>query len=927
MAITTNGKQLSPLKAAAVLGGAIAVFIGILGVLGWTLRRPFLISFGPGYIPIAISTCILFCIQGAILVLRTLRTEHARHWLVVTVVSLTAIFGISIFAGYVFNSDSNVERLLFHSEQFAQFPANRMSPFTGILFFFSGLSLLASLRNNHRKITSDFIVLLAAPAALTGTIGSMAYLYGTPLLYAGPIIPLALTTCLAFMSLGFGLIAAAGSGASMLKPLSGSSIRASLLRFFVPLGVLAAIGSNILQQAVTNLNSAIVSGISAVFWAAVTVVLVIEAARRFERILDEAETERVFAQKELLRVQQDWKRTFDSVPDLVAILDNQHRIVRMNRAMADRLGKNPEECIGRPCYEVVHGEAKAPAFCPHDSTCRDGAEHVTDVFEPRLGGHFLISTTPIHDKQGLLKGIVHVARDITRQKQAEAALQEAHNRLDAIIEFLPDATFVIDRDGKVIAWNRSMEEITGVSKADILYMGNYEYAIPFYGERRPVLIDLLLDPDPELEVGAYQCVRRDGDLLIGETFTPQAFGGRGAYVWSTASVLRNSSGEVIGAIQSIRDITERKRVEDLTRIRLNLLEFAHSHSLEELLQKTLDEVGSLTNSPIGFYHFVEEDQETLSLQAWSTRTVKEFCRAEGKGLHYGIEQAGVWVDCVRERKPVIHNDYSALSHCKGLPAGHAPVIRELVAPIIRLDRIVAILGIGNKATDYTDKDVEIVSYLADVAWEITQRKRAEEALRESEETFRSLFDEHAAVKFIIDPNTGTILNANKAAAAFYGWSRETLMQMNIRQINTLPPSEIKERMQEARDGRQTLFEFRHRLSDGSIRDVEVFSSRITTHGHVHSIIHDITERRRAEKEREKLISELQEALASVKTLKGLLPICAWCKKIRDDEGYWNKLEAYIGRHSEVSFSHGICPDCAQKVREHMDQEQKGEILP
>lgn len=921
MESTGDRKRLSLLKAAAVLGGSIAVFIGILGVLGWTLRRPFLISFGPNYIPIAISTCIVFCIQGAILILRTLRPEHAWRWLVVTGVSLTSIFGISIFAGYVLNFDTNFERLLFHSEQFAQFPANRMSPFTGMLFFFSGLSLLASLRNNPGKTNSDLIVLLAAPAALTGMIGSMAYLYGTPLLYAGPVIPLALTTCLAFMFLGFGLVASAGSGASLLKPLTGSSIRASLLRFFVPLGVLAAIGSNILQQAVTNLNSAIVSGISAVFWAVVTVVLVVEAARIIERILDEAKTERALAEKELLRVQQDWKLTFDSVPDLIAILDDQHRIVRMNRAMADRLGKSAEEYIGRPCYEVVYGEAEAPAFCPHDSTCRDGTEHVTDVLEPRLGGHFLISATPIHDEQGQLMGIVHVARDITRHKQAEKALQEAHNRLDAIIEFLPDATFVIDRSGKVIAWNRSMEEMSGVSKADILHKSDYEYALPFYGERRPVLIDLLLRPDPDLEASAYESTSRDGDLLIGETFTPRAFGGRGAYVWSTASVLRNSSGEVIGAIQSIRDITERKRAEDLTRIRLSLLEFAHTHSLEELLQKTLDEVGVLTDSPIGFYHFVEEDQETLSLQAWSTRTVKEFCRAEGTGLHYGIGQAGVWVDCVRERKPVIHNDYPALSHRKGLPAGHAPVIRELVAPIIRLDRIVAILGVGNKATDYNDKDVEIVSYLADVAWEITQRKRAEEALRESEETFRSLFDEHAAVKLIIDPNTGAIINANKAAATFYGWSRETLMQMNIRQINTLPPGEVKERMNEARDGRQTLFEFQHRLCDGSIRDVEVFSSRITMHGHVHSIIHDITERRRAEKEREKLITELQEALASVKTLKGLLPICAWCKKIRDDEGYWNKLEAYLGRHSEVSFSHGICPDCAKEVQEHLDQEQ------
>ena len=181
-----------------------------------------------------------------------------------------------------------------------------------------------------------------------------------------------------------------------------------------------------------------------------------------------------------------------------------------------------------------------------------------------------------------------------------------------------------------------------------------------------------------------------------------------------------------------RDITERKEAEALMKLRYDLVEYAGTHALEELLQKTLDEIGALTNSPIGFYHFVEPDQKTLSLQAWSTRTVKEFCTAKGKGMHYGIDQAGVWADCVYERKPVIHNDYLSLPHRKGLPEGHAAVIRELVVPIMREDHVVAILGIGNKPTDYTEKDAYLVSFIADVAWEITKRKRAEEALRESE---------------------------------------------------------------------------------------------------------------------------------------------------------------------------------------------------
>ncbi len=161
-----------------------------------------------------------------------------------------------------------------------------------------------------------------------------------------------------------------------------------------------------------------------------------------------------------------------------------------------------------------------------------------------------------------------IVRERTIQlEQANKSLQEEHDRLDAIIEFLPDATFVIDINGKVIAWNRAMEEMAGVSKADMLQQMDHQYAIPFYGERRPVLIDLILKPEPELKADKYNYIQRQGDLLYGETYAPRVFGGKGAYLWSAASVLKDSSGNIVGAIQSLRDITERKRMEE-ERLRL-----------------------------------------------------------------------------------------------------------------------------------------------------------------------------------------------------------------------------------------------------------------------------------------------------------------------------------------------------------------------
>ncbi|MBI4869294.1 MAG: GAF domain-containing protein [Candidatus Wallbacteria bacterium] len=175
-------------------------------------------------------------------------------------------------------------------------------------------------------------------------------------------------------------------------------------------------------------------------------------------------------------------------------------------------------------------------------------------------------------------------------------------------------------------------------------------------------------------------------------------------------------------------MTMLRRKDELLQARMRLSEYAVGHSHQELLQRTLDEAEGLTGSTIGFLHFVEHDEKFVSLQCWSTRTRSEMCRALPEERHYAIDRAGVWVDCVRERRAVIHNDYASLPHKKGLPAGHAPIVRELLVPVSRGGCIVAILGVGNKATDYEGTDLEIATELANMAWDIALQKRAQEEL-------------------------------------------------------------------------------------------------------------------------------------------------------------------------------------------------------
>jgi PAS domain S-box-containing protein len=153
-----------------------------------------------------------------------------------------------------------------------------------------------------------------------------------------------------------------------------------------------------------------------------------------------------------------------------------------------------------------------------------------------------------------------LVREEEKRLKAEEALQETQRRLADIIEFLPDATLVIDRDGKVIAWNLAIESMTGVRSEEMLGKGNYEYALPFYGERKPILIDLALHPDPEREK-SYTTIQRKGDIVIGEAYTPALVPGN-VHLSATASVLRDSRGEIIAAIECIRNNTDRKNMEE-----------------------------------------------------------------------------------------------------------------------------------------------------------------------------------------------------------------------------------------------------------------------------------------------------------------------------------------------------------------------------
>jgi PAS domain S-box-containing protein len=250
-------------------------------------------------------------------------------------------------------------------------------------------------------------------------------------------------------------------------------------------------------------------------------------------------------------------------PVAIVTTDPAIEVVTWNPAAEALFGYTAEEASGRKLDDLVANSpdlharavafgrevtAGAPCHAITRRTRRDGT--LVDVE---------ISAVPIL-VAGEVMGVLALYHDLTEIKRAEEALQESFRRMADIINFMPDAVLVISHQGQVIAWNRAIEELTGTKAEEMLGKGDYEYALPFYGRRRPILIDLVTLPQKELEQN-YAHIRREGQTLVGETFVPQ-LRGKEAYLLGTASTLHNSRGEVVGAIEVIRDFTERKHIEE-----------------------------------------------------------------------------------------------------------------------------------------------------------------------------------------------------------------------------------------------------------------------------------------------------------------------------------------------------------------------------
>ena len=405
--------------------------------------------------------------------------------------------------------------------------------------------------------------------------------------------------------------------------------------------------------------------------------------------------------------------------------------------------------------ERIHPEDRAMVDAAYSSSLQQGKDsYEVDhrIIRADTGEVRYVQEKCYHerDSAGNVTRSVGMVQDITPRKTAEEDLRLSEKNLSQTLHSIGDAVITTDRRGRIVRMNPVAEELTawGLQEAQGKALADVFRIVEAESRHR------CEDPVQKVFISGETRGLANHTVLIAKD-------GREYQIADSAAPIRDDNEEITGVVLVFRNVTEEYTTRRLTEKRLELVEYAASHTLDEFLTKMLDEVGSFVNSPIGFYHFVHPDQKTLTLQQWSTKTLQDFCSIEAKGRHYPLEQAGVWVDCVRTKKPTIHNDYASLPHKQGLPQGHPQVVRELVVPVQREGKIMAILGVGNKSSDYTEKDQEIVSFFADVTWEIVQQKQTEARVRDLNLFLRSTLDSLYYHIAVLDEQ-GEIVLANLA---------------------------------------------------------------------------------------------------------------------------------------------------------------------
>jgi PAS domain S-box-containing protein len=530
------------------------------------------------------------------------------------------------------------------------------------------------------------------------------------------------------------------------------------------------------------------------------------------------------AEEEAFRAAKDWEHTFDVVPDLIDIIDDKYRVVRANKAMATRLRVTPEECVGLTCYRVVHGTDVPPSFCPHRQLLKDELEHTKEVHEDGLGGNFVVSVSPLHHSEGKLVGCIHVARDINERKEAEEALKKANDSLE---EKVKERTTELEK-----AYNSLKESEEGLAEAQkMAHIGNWEWVIATDKAYWSDELYRIYGRNPQESAPSYSeyldYAHPDDRDYLSNAFKEAAVSGKPynidhriilangeeRTVHIQSKVISDDTGNPFRVQGIVQDITERRSDEEKIQNLANIVESSN----DAIITKSLD--GIITSWNKG----------AEQVYGYSAKEIigKPISIIEPCSIKREIEKLG---EMIKQGNKIQNYETS------------------------RLRKDGTIINVSMTLSPVFDASGKLVAISA-IARDITERKRAEEALRESEARLRRFYESGIFGVLYYNPD-GFITDANDKFLEIVGYTREDLKAGRIRWDKMTPPeyryldehaiAELKA------TGVSSQFEKEYTRKDGSRIPVIV---GIATFDPVRNegiaFVLDITERKKAEKALEK----------------------------------------------------------------------------
>jgi PAS domain S-box-containing protein len=498
------------------------------------------------------------------------------------------------------------------------------------------------------------------------------------------------------------------------------------------------------------------------------------------------------------------------LPDATFAIDTRGVVIAWNRAMERMTGVRAEDVLGKGDYEYAlpfYHERRPllinlvlendPAIGEkYPFVKKEGRNLFSEIRIPHFndgrGAALWFTASPLYDRKGEIAGAIESIRDITERKRAEEARNESEKRFRELADLLPQGIYEADTDGRMIYANRLALEMYGYTDEDVEKGLNVLNVIAPVDRKRAVTVFSKMVETGTREQGKeeYLAVRKDGGLFPVSIYTSPVHrdgricGVRGVVIditdrKRTEEELRAANEQLVASEEELRAqydelASGEKRIrmsESHLRYMLGFDEYAKK-SERELLGYAIEGSGIVTGSTLAYLAFLNEDESELAMYAWSKIAMAE-CSLREKPLVYSVDKTGLWGEAVRQRHPVITNDYAAPNPAKkGYPEGHPRIIRHMNVPVIDDGHIVLIAGVANKPSDYTENDVNELLLLGQGLWNIIKRRRAEETLRESEEKYRNLVEQSRDTVFIMQD--GRLVFYNQALAGLTGHTADEL---------------------------------------------------------------------------------------------------------------------------------------------------------